>query len=265
MDPDFALYETGNDIFTNKFKAGYVGAYIGNWDLPYRDGDLGVTGSMHAQVGPEANFIAVDSFPNNAGVDKKYLSAPVDRKVFFPATNDEPVASLLYVDWISRPDVRFYLQLGTEGINYEVTENGAYQNIPTDTEHFINSAQNIDYTITINGLDVGDPAITALSMALGYAGVEPRLIETSYVLQKTNFRIGKQVSVGVLASEDGLGTVLTDKGYELFAKSIVAAPEEFDAVYDQLMGDLMTQYGDASQAERAEKFQQYYGDVEMLP
>ena len=43
-------------------KAGYVGAFMHNWDYPYRDGQEGIHANLQKLVGPEAAFIAVESF-----------------------------------------------------------------------------------------------------------------------------------------------------------------------------------------------------------
>ena len=92
---DFPLYGAGDRTEDNLIKAGYVGAFMHNWDYPYRDGQEGIHVQLRNMVGEEAAFIAVECFPNDAGIYRKYLSAPIDRKVFFPATNKDPLASLL--------------------------------------------------------------------------------------------------------------------------------------------------------------------------
>ena len=95
---DFALYKEGDTTEDNLIKAGYVGSFMHNWDYPYRDAEEGIHGTLQRLIGPEAAFIAVDPFKNDAGKYKKVLYSTVDRKVFFPTTNKEPVASLLYLD-----------------------------------------------------------------------------------------------------------------------------------------------------------------------
>ncbi|HML45851.1 MAG TPA: extracellular solute-binding protein, partial [Clostridia bacterium] len=98
---DFPLYGAGDSTEDNMLKAGYIGAFIHNWDYPYRNGEDSIHANLLRNVGPEAGFIAVEPFVNDAGLHRKFLSNPIDRKVFLPASNDEPIASLLYLDWIS--------------------------------------------------------------------------------------------------------------------------------------------------------------------
>jgi putative aldouronate transport system substrate-binding protein len=257
---DFPLYGPGDRTEDNLMKAGYVGAFMHNWDYPYRDGQEGIHANLQRLVGPEAAYIAVDPFKNDAGVYRKFLPPPIDRKVFFPATNDEPLASLLYLNWITKLENRRFLQIGVEGINHEVLEDGTIQSIAAVGEMVMNSPNNIDYTITCNGLDVGDPELNAKSLALGYGGVDPRFIVKAYELTNRDARYAKNVSVGDILAEEGMGPVLSEKRDNLLIQAIVAKPEEFDSVWDRGFQDYLRSGGQAIIDERAEKYAKYYGD-----
>jgi putative aldouronate transport system substrate-binding protein len=241
-------------------KAGYVGAFMHNWDYPYRDGQEGIHANLQKLVGPEAVYIAVDPFQNDAGAYRKFLPAPIDRKVFLPATNDEPLASLLYINWITKLENRRFLQIGEEGYNHEVLEDGTIKSIAAVGERVMNSPNNIDYTITCNGLDLGDPELNARSLALGYDGVEPRLIVRGYELTNRDARYQKNVSVGDIIAEEGMGPVLSEKRDNLLIQAIVAKPEEFDSVWDRGFQDYLRSGGQAIIDERAAKYDKYYGD-----
>lgn len=89
---DFALY-TDASVEDDMMKSGFVGAFIHNWDYPYRNGEDSIQANLTRANGADAGFIAVDCFQNDAGITRKYLADRIDRKVFFPATNDEPLAS----------------------------------------------------------------------------------------------------------------------------------------------------------------------------
>ncbi len=236
---DFPLYGAGDKTEDNNLKAGYVGSFIHNWDYPYRDGDNGIAANLKKLVGPDAAFIAIECFKNNAGLYRKYLSAPVDRKVFFPATNKEPVASLLYLDWISTLENRKYIQIGEEGVNHETQADGSVKALPVKGEKIMNSPNNIDYTITINGLDLGNQSLNAKSLALAYAGVDKKYIEASYAIQKNQFRISANFNVGKIESEEGMGPVEKEKRDNLLAQAIVAKPADFNAVWDKGFKDLL--------------------------
>jgi putative aldouronate transport system substrate-binding protein len=255
---DFPLYGAGDKTEDNLMKAGYVGAFMHNWDYPYRDGEQGIHNSLRKLVGEDAVYIAVDCFQNDAGIYRKYLPAPIDRKVFLPATNDEPLASLLYLDWITKLENRRFLQIGEEGVTHEVLEDGTIKTLAATGEKIMNSQYNIDYTITINGLNLGDPELTAKSIALGYAGVDSRFIAKAWPISTNGARYEKNVQVGDIEAEQGMGPALAAKRDNLLAQAIVAKPEQFDAVYDRAMKDYLESGGQAIINERKAKYEQYY-------
>jgi putative aldouronate transport system substrate-binding protein len=256
---DFPLYPLGDKTEDNLLKAGYVGAFIHNWDYPYRDtGDGGIAGNLKKLVGPDAAYIAIECFKNDAGAYRKYLSPPVDRKVFFPATNKEPLASLLYLDWISTLENRRFLQIGEEGVNHVTQADGSVQAVAVKGLKIMNSPNNIDYTITINGLDLGNTSLNAKSLALAYAGVDKRYIETSYATQRNQSRVTANFNVGIVAAEEGMGPVEQEKRNNLLTQAIVAKPDQFDSVWDKGFKDLLSSGVQAIIDERAAKYGLYF-------
>lgn len=256
---DFALYAIGTKDEDNLIKAGYVGSFIHNWDYPYRDGEQGIHANLQKLVGPEAGYIAVNCFKNNAGKYTRYLSAPVDRKVFFPSTNKEPVASLLYLDWISKFENRKFLQIGESGVTHVPQDDGSVKTLSAKgTDKIQNAGQNIDYTITINGLDLGDQTLNAKSVALGYAGVDKRYIEKAFAIQKKDFRITANFNVGEITSETGMGPALQEKRNNMLVQSIFAKPAQFDSVFDNGMKDYLSSGGQAIIDERKAKYEVFF-------
>ena len=255
---DFPLYGAGDQTEDNLMKSGYVGAFQHNWDYPYRDGENGIYNSLQRLVGEDAVFIAVDCFKNDAGFYRKFLPAPVDRKVFFPSTNDEPLASLLYLNWITKLENRKFLQIGEEGTNHIVLEDGAIQMLSVTGNKIMNSPQNIDYTITINGLELGDPELTIKSLALAYPGVDARFIEIAYPITSNDARYEKNVQVGDIRAEEGMGPALKEKRDNLLVQAVVAKPGQFDTVWDRGFEDYLASGGRAIIEERKAKYEQYY-------
>jgi len=255
---DFPVYPAGDSTEDNLLKAGYVGAFIHNWDYPYRNGEDSIHANIQRAFGPEAGYIAVEPFPNDEGIYRKFLAAPIDRKVFFPATNQEPVASLFYLDFISKLENRRFLQIGEEGVTHEVLDNGAIKTLAVQGEKIMNSLNNIDYTITINGLDTGDPELNVLSVALGYATVDARYIEKAFELSSKDARYGKNFAVGRIEAEDGMNTSLPNKRDTFLTQSVVAPADQFDAVYDAGMDDYLSSGGQAIIDERQAAYEKYY-------
>ncbi len=255
---DFALYPAGDKTEDNLIKAGYVGAFMHNWDYPYRDGDNGIAANLKKNAGEDAAYIAVDPFKNDAGVYRKFLSNPIDRKLFFPATNKEPVASLMYLDWISKLDNRKFLQIGEAGVTHEKQADGAIKTIAAVGEKIMNSPSNIDYTMTINGLDLGDKDINIKSMALAYAGVDKRFIEKAFAAAQNGARIAKHVNVGEIKAEEGQGEALKKKRDNLLDQAVVAKSDQFDAVYDKGYQDYLSSGGKAIIDERKAAYEKFY-------
>ncbi len=256
---DFPLYGYSDTTEANLTKAGYVGAWFGNWDLAYRDPDNGIHANLKKIVGPDAAYIAVEPFKNNAGKYRKYLSPPVDRKVFFPGTNKNPEASLMYLEFIAKLENRRFLQIGVEGINHEKQADGSIKAITAKGEYIMNSPNNIDYTILINGLDLGDPALNAKSLALGYPGVDKRYLEKSYMIMKHDARITSNYQVGEIKSEEGMGPALKEKRDNMLTKAVVAPVDQFDAIYDSGMQDYLKSGGQAIIDERKAKYEAAFG------
>ncbi len=263
---DFALYGSGDTTGDDMIKAGYVGAIMVNWDQPFRNGDDSLISSLKRIVGNDANYIPVDCFENADGKYAKYLySSAGDRKIFFPSTNDEPLASLLYLDFISSPEVIRYLQAGDEGVTHKVLDSGAIEILAATGNAIQNSGKNIDYTITCNGTWFGSQETATLSLAYGYAGIDPELVIKADEASKKDGIAPKNVNVGTIEAEAGVGDTLSSLRDQLFDKAVVAKEGDFDAVWDSAMSDYLSEGGKAIMEEREAKWNEYFGSAEMLP
>ena len=263
---DFALYSEGDTTEDDMMKAGYVGAFTHNWDYPFRNGEDSINANLKRLVGDDAKFIAIDPFEDSKGGHTKYVTSTAgDRKIFFPATNDEPLASLLYLEWISDPEHIQYLQLGDEGVTHEVLEDGSYSVIAATGDPIMNSGFNIDYTITCNGLNLIDPSLTDLSISHSYAGIEPEIVAEANRIAQVDARQEKHVNVGAIAAEEGMGTALGEKRDIMYDQVVGCAPEEFEANWEKYMGDYLSSGGQAIIDERTEKWQALYGDTDTVP
>lgn len=247
---DFPLYPAGDKTEDNMMKAGFVGAFTHNWDYPYREGEDSINNSLKRLVGPDAGYIAIMPFKNDQGKYVKFLPQPVDRKIFFPKTNDEPVASLLYLDFISKLENIRFLQIGEEGITHEVMPNGAIKVMPAVGESIMNSQCNIDYTITNNGLNLGDAELTVKSTALGYVGVDPSVIQQAFKYTTLDGVFTPHFNFGEIVSEAGMGPVLNEKRDTLLTQSVVAPAANFDKVFDGGLNDYLGSGGQAIVDER---------------
>ena len=265
MWKDFALYTAGDTTEDDMMKAGYVGAFIHNWDYPYRNGADSIQANLQRLVGEDAAYVAIDPFEDKNGTHTKWIAGPIDRKVFFPITNQEPLACLLYLDWLSVPEHLEYLQIGDEGVTHEKLESGAVKIIAATGDAIQNSGFNIDYTLTCNGLHLVDDEQTALSIAYSYAEVDPELVEIANAVAKVDTREGKNANCGTIDAENGMTETLNSKRDILLDTSVSAAPDAFAATYDNAMADYLGSGGQAIMDERAQKWEATYGDTDMLP
>lgn len=265
MWDDFAVYGSGDTTEDDMMKAGYVGAFTHNWDYPYRNGEDSIEANLKRLVGEDASYVAIDPFEDSNGTHTKWIAGPIDRKIFFPVTNDEPLASLLYLDFISSPETIQYLQIGDEGVTHTVADNGAIQIQAATGDAIQNSGMNIDYTITCNGLHLVDPEITELSLAYSYAGVDPDLILKANEIAKTDTRELGNVQVGAIESEAGFGEALSSKRDQVYDKALSASVADFDKVWDEGMQDYLASGGQAIIDERKTAWEAAYGDAENLP
>ncbi|MDR2069932.1 MAG: extracellular solute-binding protein [Treponema sp.] len=257
---DFALYGTGDTTQDNLTKSGYVGAFMQNSDMPYRDGKNSITAALHTNAGPDANFIAVQPFPNNGGTHYILTGPLVDRKVFFPASNKEALASLFYLDWLHKQDNLFFMQFGEEGVTHQKMPGGAVKAIAATGDKIMNSPNNIDYTILINGIKMPTTELLIKSWVLAYPDIDPAILERAYRMSSSPRKVFGKANVGVIASEEGMGQVLAEKRDAIYAKAILASPAQFDAVFDAGYRDWLASGGQAIIDERAAKWKEFYGD-----
>lgn len=263
---DFALYSSGDSTEDDMIKAGYVGAFIHNWDYPFRNGEDSIQANLQRLVGDDAAFIAVDCFQDSTGNYSKYsYSAAGDRKLFFPITNDEPLASMLYLDWISDPEHIQYLQIGDEGVTHDVLEDGAIAIKAAEGAAIMNSGQNIDMTITCNGLHLMDDALTTKSAAHNYSSVDPELVINSINIAMNDIITPRNVQVGEITAESGMGTVLSEKRDIVYDNAVIASPDNFDKVWDDGIADYLNAGGQDIMNERQEKWKATFGNADMMP
>ncbi len=265
---DFAVTDATTTTEDDMIKAGFVGAFIHNYDYPFRNGKDSINATLASLV-EGGKFVAVNCFEDKNGKYTKYrYSEGGDRKAFFPATNDEPIASLCYLEFMSDPTVVEFLQTGEEGVIHTVdAATGAIViQAPDDAHHdwFQNSGKNIDLTINCNGLRLSTEELTNLSLAFSYADVDPADVQQAIEAAKLDARAPKTVSVGDIAAETE-GTDLSTKRDTTFAKAITGSVADFDATWDAGMSEYLQAGGQAIMDERKSAWEATYGSDTMLP
>ena len=120
--------------------------------------------------------------------------------------------------------------------------------------------EGVDYIAEawLNGQYLGDA--TVASLALGYAGVDPKYITTAYETAMNQGRVVAKFSVGAIASENEVGSSLDSYRDTWLDQAVVAPVEEFDSVYDSCQNEYLNSMGGQEIInERAEKLKDVYG------
>ena len=248
IERDFPLYATDDEPFAH-LKSGVAGSYMHNYDQVYRDSP-GVLRDLQANV-PGAELVVIDPFQNPAGNAIKFSYDAAGLFWFIPKTAKFPEAAMRYVNWLSKFDINYFLQLGPEGIAWDMV-NGIPKVKPAPGLWIQNSPQNIDYTISINGLELGDPTKNMQALANSY-NCDPQLIYTAYDLSLKNTR-PVPITTVVIESAGPVSQTLIDLGDQLMAQAITCPPAQFDRVWDDGIKNWLAAGAEAVRTERAAKY-----------
>jgi putative aldouronate transport system substrate-binding protein len=249
IDPDFPL-QAADDPVWDLIKSGRVGAYSHNWDQVYRDSP-GMLRDLQKNV-PGALLVPIDPFTNAKGITYKSAHDAVGVLYFIPASSKNPLAAMRYLNWLARDENRLFLQIGPEGIVHDMV-NGIPRIKPGAGLWIQNSPQNIDYTVMINGLDLGDPEKSAQAMAFSYT-VDPQLIVDAYAMSMANARPLPVVPDITLTAAGPYVQTLQDKGDILMAEAITCPVSQFDRVWDAGIADWLASGAKAIRDERIAKY-----------
>lgn len=250
IDKDFALYkapEQMNDVV----KAGFAGAFSGEWDLIYRD-NFAILADLQKNL-PDADLISIDPMISSDGLTHKGAYDKAGLYMYIPASCKNPEAAMRYLNWLAKFENYNFLQIGPEGIVHDVVDGIPKLKVAPGL-WIQNSSQNIDYTMPINGLDLGDPELTIRAIASGYSWPAER-VEVAYNTSMTNaapFPVIKPSSPLIAAGP--VQQTLTDKSTNLLIQSIMAKPEDFDTVWDEGVKDWLASGAQEVVNERIAKY-----------
>jgi len=237
---DFPLMTTADDFY-NQMKSGVVGAFCQNWDLPYRT-DYKINEELAGNI-PGAKFVPIDIVQNKDMMDK------VGLQIFIPSFTKNQVAALRYLNWLAKPENYHFLQIGQEGVNHQLV-NGVPSIIarPAGDPWFQNSSQNIDYTMPMNGVEMGNPELNARVLALSYGNTPSNEIVDAYIISTRNARAAAVYQATTTVNQ--YAQTLQDKADQLLAQSIRGPTRDFDRVWDAGIQDWLASGGQEVLNER---------------
>lgn len=229
IDPQFPLYKDFSPC-DDLIARGFVGAFTANYDYPIRTSP-GVYNNLKKNV-PGAELVPVDCFENPQGKYFKQIYPPIGIYNFVPASSKNVEAAVKYFDFLCEDEVRTYLTTGEEGVNHFKDENGipVMINLEND-DRMMNSPNNLDYAMIVNGVDLGDEQKNVLVLSKSYeAGYEDLFIQ-AYNIGMRDADVFNPLIIP-FESEARYAASLRDKRWEILAKAITAREKDFDAVYD---------------------------------
>ena len=235
---------------------GYNGFFSGQPDQPWRT-DKNYEIELEKKV-EGGHWVTVNCFQNESlgGKCLHDIYAPNGLAVIIPLTTNEEtaVAAMKYLDWLAIPENMFAMQNGTEGINYEgLNEDGIPYGVKSaDDVPDENKIHAGDVCFISNGLNYNDDAKNTAALVLPFAGYEED-VKASYADSLSDAWTQISFPVAVQADTDYGATVKSKQG-EFLAAVVSASPDDFDAVYDQYIQEIM----DAGAAEMIDAFRAAY-------
>jgi putative aldouronate transport system substrate-binding protein len=254
LDKDFPLYAqtTGAD---DLLKSGQVGAYVNEWDDIYREPNGKLSG-LKANI-PTANLIPVDCFTNSNGQTVKPIYDQAGLSYFIPAASKNHNAAMRYLNWLAKYDNYHFLQVGPEGVTHSISADGVVKVDATarpDPTWIMNSNQNIDYTMPMNGLFLETEEASIRALAAGYV-YPAELIERAYrIALKDGLPPPVVKPSSPLTVAGPLNQTLVDKGGVFLVDLETCPSAQFDAKWDAGLKDWLTAGAQAVLDERRAKY-----------
>jgi putative aldouronate transport system substrate-binding protein len=251
LGPDFMLDKDGEQF--KKFVAqGLVGSTMGNWDDPYR-----ASPGLQAELAKAVSgglYVPIDPFVNAEGKTRKALYNPNGIYLFNPKVSKNTIPFLKYLEWMAKPEVRFFLQSGTMGVHYLEESNGIPIKYVDQSKLPGGDAQRTnwsDFCMILNGKEFGSDAKNAEAAALGssYSPGYGDYLKPAYLMGMKDGFFGYHFDV-VISSDAKFSGTLQQKSAEIWVQTITAKPAEFDALYDKLVSEWLSMGGQAVIDER---------------
>ncbi|MCM3689701.1 extracellular solute-binding protein [Neobacillus niacini] len=221
---------------------GKVGAFTTNWDGPYRTAP-GTLTNLRNNV-PGAELIPIDPWKNDAGKTPKAGYSPNGMFILVPKASKNVDLAIQYLNWMADPEVTLFLQNGEEGVDYNMVDGVPVQTGTTNEgEKMMTVANNLDYDILSNGIELGDKEKNVAAVSAGYPGFEEE-VQNALKVGSVDYYAPYYFSTPNSADAK-YNTSLKDFSAQMLAKLISAKPTEVDSLYKTLVDQYMGQGGQA--------------------
>ena len=250
ISPEFAL-DTDCSKMVSDITNGYVGFFSQNLLTGYATGSFFET---LAQNVDGAYFVACDTFANSAGKHVKLRNQPYGKFIMVPIFSEAAKEAVMYMDWLLTDNHIMRLGVGDEGKHYTVNDDGTFVfNSDYDGEDKIGPYNNYEYRFIVEDIWYG--SIDAVMKNKTSKCIDKEQADIAVEMGMTDtrqdpwfFPYFKQP----IKSEAQYSSTMIDKYKEIFTRTFMCTPEEFDSLYDQLVAEFMSLYGNEVCAERTE-------------
>ncbi len=241
ISKEFPLDQGENGIWTSDMINGYGGFIIHNYDYPLRGPIPGIVTNLKAKY-PKAQLVPCDPFTDKDGKHTKRLQDIAGIQMFVPRTSANKVNDVIkYLNWMSDPDVLFFLQYGEEGKNHTM-ENGIPKVVVATGETVMNSANNIDYTMIVNQVVGKTKEDTMKRNSLTYPGDFQQLFIDAWKLGISDAYMPPENSLPDNERPEAdakYGNAIANKTNTFYAMTITCKPADFDRVWQEQSRSLL--------------------------
>ncbi|NHN32200.1 extracellular solute-binding protein [Paenibacillus agricola] len=247
MSPDFALDKDGK-----KFQAdlvnGQVGFAVTNTNEPVY---FAYYSTLQKNV-PAATLLPVDPFTNFEGKHVKSIYHQLSAHLLIPKSSKRAVEVIKFLNWMADYKVIFDLQNGTEGVTYKMGDDGIPVFLDTDEAKRV-MYNYLDYSMLINGKDMGDPEKTLKANAADpkYKDFTMNSIKVGEQDGQLQPRFDRPIEAQIKYNQ-----TLADKAIEILVKTVTAKPADFDKLYDDMVAEYMKSGGKEVMDEQKKVFQE---------
>lgn len=251
ISPDFGLDKDKTKLNEDVSK-GLVGFFSEDDMNPfYADG---VYATLQKNV-PGAKLSAVDVYTNEEGKHPKPEYAPIGMYIMIPKSSERAVEAIRYLDWMASGDHLFHMQNGVEGENYTL-QDGIPVMIANPSEEAKNRLYNQgDMAIISNGKQLGDPDKNVEAYVLGMPEAYQEETRRALTISRTD-TIKPVLFDKPIEAQAKYGTSLLEKFNEIFVRTTMVKPEQFESTYETMMKDYMASGGQAILDERTEAYRE---------
>lgn len=248
IDPDFALDKDKKKKEEN-FVKGYTGVMMSDVTQYFYGGDNSHVNQLKKNV-PGASVTPLLPWTDFEGKTRQPAYQPSGMNILVPSFSERAVEAIKYLNWMAQDEVMQHMAFGEEGVHHDVVNGFPVRNgSEEDTKLLFNTL------IITNGIDFGSK-----EKNLEYFGLvideEHRAMAIENRKMASQDAVTQPIQFGKpLETEAKHSVVMREKYEELLVKSVMAKPEQFDAVYDAALKDFMDTAGNEVIAERTAAYE----------